>query len=379
VKDLVVRSLRTYGFNRNWLAIFVLSCAVLSHAPLVQAATTSFTITCKNKGTCEHSHPGAAFFTAQNIVPGTVLERPVTIRNQQNKEGCRITIRGSQSQTLAADLAQALELRITTQTAIVRSYPLTTVLQTTTPLVVDTINPKTNRDYIWQLVFNQNSGNQYQGSLTTFDFNLIFTCDETTRELVPTPTPIASPTLTPTPSCTTPPPPAPVLSLEQENNHTKVTLRWQKVAAATSYQLSFATTDQSLRYENTDVGNTTQFTVTGLHPQYDYTFFLRAVKGCAIGPASAPVILARDTRPITPVTEQLEALTTGTIATAATTLTTGSVLGASIEVPEFTGTGIGETPPDEVVSSEGALFFLIFIGLFMLFAIVRRKKHQKSP
>lgn len=358
-------------------------------ATIASANNSAVKIICKNKADCEQVGGATPFFTAENMVPGQSVQKSVQVHNQRKNEGCTIKIRGTETANeLEQNLKNQLVLNVLYNSQKLVSYDLATVLSTTTPLPIDTLNAQTSRDYDWQLYFKDSAHNSYQGSKINFDLHLIFTCDPSTTEPIPTPTLTPSPSATPLPDCTIKPPTEkPIVTIASQKNPTTLSVQWTSVPTATNYKLSFATTDTSRRYENTSLGNTQQHSVTGLHPQKDYFFVITPYHSCAAGPSSDPVFMNRDPTQTKPVdaTDQLEGSDKTSLDPP------GQVLGAQIIATE--GADINLDSSDnkrslvgqfsiltgDAINASGVGFTAFLIAVIVLFMLFRYKKMHKKP
>jgi hypothetical protein len=386
----------------------VLLAPILTETAFAANSNSTVTIICKNKNDCDITGKSGPLFTAENIVPGQSIDRPVKVHNQRKTDGCELGVKALENSSTPQKIQEQLSLRIFETTAQSNSQnnlpkaslPLTKLLASTTPLYIDTLNPNSNRSYTWQIYFNSSADNSYQGSAVDFDLDLTFTCDATTREPTPTPVPTPLPTTAPPTTCTTKPPTqTPTLNIQQDKNPTRVKLSWNKISGATGYKLSFATTDAGLRYDNIVIGNgnTTQYTVTTLDPKRDYFFSLKAVKDCADGPASPAVSLLRsipsNLTQQTGTTTDLAAVAASNLEQATTNLTqnsgspdvltgattSGQVLGTQIEIDPLAqfDDGIDVTRGD-VVDANPLHILIILLAVVVFFVIFQRRKRKSS-
>lgn len=348
-------------------------CAVLllSLTAVALAANETITITCKNNGECEQQGKDEPFFVGNNLVPGQTLDRAVTIRNQRRDDGCVITLQGSENTATEPYIRQQLKLVIFKNNQVIQTYSLEQVVTTLQSLYIDTIDPRSSQNYLWQIQFQKAASNDLQGSSTNFDLDLTFTCDESTRAPTPLPSTTPTPSTTPNPSCQAQPPQAVnQVSLEPTKNPTQVTLRWQAIANATSYKVSFGTTDQALRYTDIDVGNVTSYKLTNLNPQRDYYFTVIAVRDCARSGLGQAVTLLRDPTQPTLNSEALLALVTGT----ANNTPTGQVLGAQIEVSATesgtTNPNLGSPKPNDLLELSYVRTDYMAVAVLILFILI---------
>lgn len=91
------------------------------------------------------------------------------------------------------------------------------------------------------------------------------------------------------PSCTDPAPNAPTLLSANKLGGGKVELKWTSVSPVTHYGLAYGPSSKNFLYGQTNIGNTTSYTVEGLEAGKNYCFVVNAVNNCASSPFSNEV------------------------------------------------------------------------------------------
>lgn len=358
--------------------LFITALCLLSLSiSKVQAAFLPETIriTCHQKGACEQVAGPETYFSYTNIVPSQSFSRTIEITNKRIDEGCTIGIRAQEKAPENVSIGEKLLLHISTGQTTLLTIPLSELFSDPKPIYLDTLNPKITREYLWSIQFSPLADNNYQGSTTSFDLMSTITCDEATREPIPTQKPddIADSRL---PEChNLPPKEAPQLTLKElENNPTQTKLVWQKISSADEYFVTFGSTDGELKYSSNIPGSLLEYTAVGLNRERSYFFSVAAKKGCAVGPSSPLVILEKRTpatiKPTLAKTDRLETLQSPT------TATSGSVLGTQTDNFSLVEKPAANTKKRLILPQ----FYmgLIPIILLLLFISKRRKKAQ-SP
>lgn len=189
------------------ILVCVLSLAVSGAGPTAYATQADLTITCQDKNECESDPHNQPLFTAENLQPSQPVLRSVSVKNKRKNDGCRLGIRGknnaesSAEMLVAPDLTEVIQLDVYFQNQIIFTSALSEIFEEAPPLLVDILNPNTTKDYLWTAQIQATADNSYQGTTADFDFDLIFTCDESTREPTSSPTPVTTPkTISPAPT-----------------------------------------------------------------------------------------------------------------------------------------------------------------------------------
>jgi len=143
------------------------------------------------------------------------------------------------------------------------------------------------KTYTMMVSMNSNAGNEYQGMQATFDMRIGF-ADE--KKATVTVAGVSAPgSTTAPPACTaTAPLNAPSLTLVNTEINT-VILSWAAVAPVTHYSIQYGTAPGIYIFGADNVGNVTNYTVSGLSAGTVYYFQVRGVNNCAPGPWSNEV------------------------------------------------------------------------------------------
>lgn len=365
---------------------FIILCcaAYFFYTPeLLHAASNAqpITIICNNSDNCQQVGKTEAFFSATNIVPGYTTSRIITVHNQRKDDGCELGIAARLSdENQKNTLQEELTLTIATEGKTLASTPIEKLISSAAPLFVDTLNPKSKREYLWTVVFNQKADNSYQGSSSILDLDISFTCDKATREPLP-PAKDNNPKnelTSSTTECTaTAPTQAPTLSIiPNKNTPSTARLRWNTIPKANSYKLTFGTTDSQLQYSDIDVGNTTEYSPLGLQTDKNYFFVVTAVTGCAVGPSSARVFLERTS--VIQSTHLNESSISDAGLPSPTASLSGQILGIETENTRVVNNPTQNTKkrPIQPTIYMGS-FILLLLVLYIFFFIKRKRK--KSP
>lgn len=91
------------------------------------------------------------------------------------------------------------------------------------------------------------------------------------------------------PSCTDPAPNAPTLLSANKLGGGKVELKWTSVSPVTHYGVTYGPSSKNYLYGQTNIGNTTSYTVEDLVIGQNYCFVVNAVNNCASSPFSNEV------------------------------------------------------------------------------------------
>lgn len=175
---------------RFFIVIFFVGLSFLLPASTFAANDLSpIKIICHDKGECQQNGKEKPFFSQGNLAPGQQVTRTIVIQNDRKKDSCdlRVTANKSSPQQNNA-LAQQLTFIGQTNNRQLISVPLSKLFSAKTPAYFDTIGPKTKREYTLSMEFNSNADNRYQAATTTFDLNVIFSCETSSGSVLGTST-----------------------------------------------------------------------------------------------------------------------------------------------------------------------------------------------
>lgn len=161
--------------------------------------------------TCDTVPPGAPLFNETNLVPGATVMRILTVTNNHD-EPCGFVLDTENEVVGTFSLADRLWTVIRSMVdrfgisdGLGRATNNKTMSNVFTagPIALGTLAAGSVTDYEWAVTFDKDTGNEWQGEKTTFDFDMAFTCVEGTGggddepDCCPGPDPSLSPSPTP--------------------------------------------------------------------------------------------------------------------------------------------------------------------------------------
>lgn len=247
--------------------IFLLLLFIYS-SPVI--ASSNLTITCNNSS-CDKSS-NEPLFAESNIYPSFTVTQKTTITNTKNSN-CQLSFKIS-SLVKQNPLASSLTLSATQNGQIWYSGLLSSLYDKKSHSL-GTVPAKSSNDILWTVNFNQDASNELQNTTTTFDTDLIFTCDDDSP-----------------PTCHDSVPNFYPLNFKAIADVNSAILFWDRPSGTFGYYLiSYGDTPTADQFVNQNIGgpDTVSHVVTGLSGGKKYYFKIKVGNGCAPGLFS-PVI-----------------------------------------------------------------------------------------
>ncbi|NMB56839.1 fibronectin type III domain-containing protein [Candidatus Beckwithbacteria bacterium] len=265
----------------------------------------NLTVDCSSSNCTLSPSPEAALFAPSedynsDIKPGDNIHRTITVNNNRNTN-CSLVLKPKNnlgSEPYSLDEVMFTVIKDTTTAYFgSESGGRATSAETLKSLFqngeinLGIIGANSSRIFDWIVSIDESVGNEYQKASLKFDFDMNFICDDPS----PTPTPTSTTTnggggtggggTGGTPVCTaTSPSSAPVLTT-RAGAPGSIILSWTAVSPVTHYMIWYGTTPGVYTYGNSNIGNVTSYTVTGLGAGR-YYFQVAGVNDCAPGPWS---------------------------------------------------------------------------------------------
>lgn len=263
-------------------------------------AGTDITLTCQNEGPCTPNTTNP-LFSETGMTPGKTFDQRLTIINNDADDTCNITLTTEQTSSGGVNLASQLFAGLTDGSTTYfgtvgvneaegpQTYQDLFALSS---LNLGSLTPGGSKTVTWYATLDPNTGNEYQGKVTNFNFDLTVRCDGGTSPTTP-PGPsgssssnnggqaLGATTQAQPPVCSATPPTTPVVSISTIAGNS-VTLTWNSVAGATHYGILFTRLSDGTQYGASNVGNVTSYTVNNLSGGGNsYSFQVFAVNECA--------------------------------------------------------------------------------------------------
>lgn len=269
-------------------------------------ASADWQINCLAAGKCETVKLTDPLFALANAIPGQVAQREIIVRNKA-ADTCLLVLAARPKPN--TDLAFAHQFLASffdiNRRGIV--YPDNSFTQPITYFFADqqiflgAIAGKTTVSFLWQIQFNPLADNQYQARTFSFDADLIFECDPSYEQLLPTAgrseTVLLDTQPSPTPTCAqTPPDTRLQLKIASQNRAAgEVNLEWT-LATGSQYYLRFGPPQDPDRFVHQGI-TSNQHRVAHLSLEDDYVFQVGLENGCALGPLSNRVTSTSPLKP----------------------------------------------------------------------------------
>ncbi|HEX6977600.1 MAG TPA: fibronectin type III domain-containing protein [Patescibacteria group bacterium] len=251
---------------------------VFLFTPRVLAANLS--VSCLAGGPCTITPVSTPLFQETGWVPGDSVSRTITVANQDSSQSCDLVMTVQNPVQSPSNFASVLLSSINSGSTVFISSTLNSIF-TGGPISLGTIAAGSSQIYDWNVAFDPNAGNEFQGANTTFDFNLSFTCNPPATSNPNNPG--GGGTVQGASTCNdTAPRGAPVLSAISGGDNI-INLSWTPVSPVDHYMIEYGTTSGQYIYGATNIGNVTSYSVKALSGNTIYFFRVVGVNGCTGG------------------------------------------------------------------------------------------------
>lgn len=293
-------------FPRLFLIIIFLFTLLFSSSSVTLATSQNLEVSCfgsEEIDDCVISPLDGKLFDEHNVLPGDTFTQSIDVTNFTSQTLNAFWDAHTQLPSSTPNLADIVLIEIRKDSGngdVVMSERTLSELLTSTFIPLSPISPLQTQRYVVQARINPQAGNFYQGSSTVFDV-LVNMQLSTTPIVTPTPntfsttafasSQVAGSTTSNPPECSdVAPSSAPILtSPTAVGANGQLTLTWTPVSPVTTYAINFGVQPGVYLFGNTNIGNSTSYTVTGLTSGNQYYFQVLGVNGCAPGPRSNEV------------------------------------------------------------------------------------------
>jgi hypothetical protein len=246
-------------------------------------AGNDIAITCKSGSECTKSSE-LPLFSENNIYPGFSVSQNFSVNNKRSGP-CHLKFKAASTTQLPDILSKQLLINIDGENGYnFGPYRLNELLDPSKPAIsLGHVNKGDINDYIWSVVFDDDSTNEYQNQKSAFDISINFECDE---ESADNPSSVTNnpPSNQGTSECTMSTPQAPTHLVANRLDSGNISLTWDhSVSNHTGYLIAYGTSPGNYLYGAPDVGNVTSLTVQGLTYGAQYCFYVRSLNGCMPG------------------------------------------------------------------------------------------------
>jgi hypothetical protein len=174
------------SFRRGYKVVLV--AAVLLLVPVVVGAA-DIVVECVTTGggiSCEATPAGTPLFDEDNLVPGGTVIKELEVNNSHG-EACTLELDARSGDVGEVDLADRLFTVIrdvvdrygVSDGSAAASNKTISDLFGDSPVSLGVLAANSITNYEWAVTFDVEAGNDWQDKETIFDFDVVFTCDET--------------------------------------------------------------------------------------------------------------------------------------------------------------------------------------------------------
>jgi hypothetical protein len=273
---------------KQWLLAFTIALGLFGATTQSVLAGTDLTVSCPNIGVCAVSPVNTPLFDEAGWYPSATVTQMLRVTNTSTQDGFVGIEVTNYSET--KNLGDIVEIEIhegSPAGPLIYAGVDVHGFRDDGYFTIDGINDGQTIDYYITATMPVTAGNQYQGSQLIFDLN-------TGLEIAPIPPTsgggngsgevLGTTTQAGPPVCNAQAPTGgPSVSILSSGTNT-VTIGWTAVSPVTHYALIFTNNSTGAQHGSSNVGNTTQYTITNLSGGTSYSFEIFGVNDCAPGP-----------------------------------------------------------------------------------------------